>query len=751
MIKWILQRNNMFIKFAAKYGKILINVIVIAAIVVAVFLLNPWDIFGDGLKLNPTANNVSAIKKIGQLITAEYYGETIATFDQSKLNLMGEDSINARANLIFQKLKQDVLYAHAKNLLDEKSDEKGSVPFIKKLFRWASNPKKGFSDYMDNVIKENLKLLNDPLSKTVIMYYLKGSSNINKRKIEKIEKKDIEDALWLMMQEIKSKTEGLSDKQFDTYMQEGLPMYDNQVFSDFYYDKLRGENEQELKKELAIIGRGWVKAGIDFGTLDENNLMFDKEQGVVHLFGLHPEILNADINPWFIPEKKIPGFQIIEANRKVNFEDAKTVKKYCIQKLRKMAIEAGILEQAERQAKESLKSFLSIITGIEVKEVHFYYDVFSVLSQELVADEFISYEEARMLDTLISHQIDTIIRLDGLIKNYTTNQRLKDVKINQLKLAIKRFKKCKYEGREQNYNRLAYLVYRVAADSILTPSELDELSAERWDLETMLNTHSAKKGKLQKKFIEKEIWYEDTLDFINEYNDAIDRIVGNVKAIAGFENTAIPIKKWKNVKNQYPESFLFNITMGEDSVYLTLLDSIYNKNNLVFYKYPLHIKKDWKELIKSKENFMLPKQNKPVGIRKGKLLNNSLATIYRTRNTDPIRVDTIIKISHVLPNTIKWETKVQADSTKIYTEMAIGDTITFSDRKKNNTWEIDPITSNDADVNAYLKYIVNYYETEVSGWSFTKASKKFKKGLDTESIKLKTGKWVRSMQSKFSY
>lgn len=726
-------------KLFAKYGKILIHVIVVAAIVVAVFLINPWNMFGDGLNLQPTANNVSAIRKIGQLITAEYYGETIATFDQSKLRLIEEDDVNARADLIFRKLKQDVLNAHVKSILKENTEEKSGF-FQFKWFRWASNPKKDFKTYLDDIGVDTLQILKDPLSKTVVEYYLNGSSDLKKRDVRKINK-STEDALWLLMQEVKSKTEGLLDKEFDAYMQEGLPMFDNQVFSDFYYEKKRDENKKELKKELAIIGRGWVKAGIDFGTLDENNLMFDKEQGIVHLFGVHAEILNADINPWFIPEKKIPGFQIIEANRRVDFNDAKKVKKYCVEKLRKMALDAGILEQAERQAKESLAGFISLVSGVEVKEVYFHYDKFSVLSQEFLSDEFISFEEARMLDTLIAHQIDTIIKLDDQKKNYTANQSLKKVKVNQLKMAIERFKKCQYEGQatgskrnggnESGYNRLAYLVYRVNADSVLTRNEFEEVKSQRWDLDTILNTTSSKGPEGKKRLIEKEIWYADPLDFINEYNSAIDEIRDQIFVFGDFDTISYDTTEWAGKRDSILKTSPFNVKYHNNEVFVKWVSPVHDKVILSDSKYPLRISENWKDNIADKKKFSV--EDLTDSTLKVKLENRVLVDIPSNSSLDSLKISTRFIVG-----------QKQNDTKKL-------DTIIFTAKKKNTSWEIDSFTSQNKEIRAYLKYIVNYYETEEKGWSFANASQGLRSFMNPDSLNRKTGKWIESVKSRFTH
>ena len=83
----------MFSLLFIKYGKLILQALIVVAIIVAVFLLNPFNIFGTGLKLENTANMVSNVRTIGQLITAEYYGEVIATLDESQLNMIEEDNL----------------------------------------------------------------------------------------------------------------------------------------------------------------------------------------------------------------------------------------------------------------------------------------------------------------------------------------------------------------------------------------------------------------------------------------------------------------------------------------------------------------------------------------------------------------------------------------------------------------------------------------------------------------------------------
>ena len=120
------------IGFFTKYGKLLLEILIVLGIVSVIVWINPANIFGGGIKLRTTANNLSSVKNIGQLVTAEYYGETIATYAHAKLKLVNDDDVNDKANMLFLEIKQDLLNTHLKTLkknytVKELSDDKGGL------------------------------------------------------------------------------------------------------------------------------------------------------------------------------------------------------------------------------------------------------------------------------------------------------------------------------------------------------------------------------------------------------------------------------------------------------------------------------------------------------------------------------------------------------------------------------------------------------------------------------------------------
>ena len=117
----------MIIKLLFKNWKLILDIAIILAIIVLVFLWNPKNIFGNGLELHDTANMVAEIKEIGELITAEYYGEVIASDEEATLGVLDIDSVElAGINLYNGTVKKTILsqYVKESGVVYEKASEK---------------------------------------------------------------------------------------------------------------------------------------------------------------------------------------------------------------------------------------------------------------------------------------------------------------------------------------------------------------------------------------------------------------------------------------------------------------------------------------------------------------------------------------------------------------------------------------------------------------------------------------------------
>lgn len=591
----------MILALLRKYGRVLLDVLIVLGIVLIIFVWNPWNIFGGGLKLHQTANNVTSVQKIGQLVTAEYYGETISTIDQSRLRLIYSDDVNARADLLFVQIKQELLANHAQQVLNDIQEEEKTP----KIFRWLRFSRKSKRHFKKAIKESDLmassstdaSIVNDSLYQPVMEYYWRHQKQSRRKMTSKpIDAKDLSDALWLLTQEITSNLERLDEQAFETWLNQGLPGQGDAVFTDFYYAKKdAGLTNREQKKKLSMIGRGWVKAGFNFETLDERHFILDKERGAVHLFGVKAEILDADINPWFIPEKQIPGFQLLEYNNKVDFEDAKLVKRYCVEKLRKKALDAGILEQAELLGKESVKSFISLVSGIEIKEVYFHYDRFSVITKEVLKDEFISYEEALLVEQLISQQVDSILTLDAMKVNYKQNQQLIELNQQRLTASIHHLKSCWFEKKNQYYNRFASTVHRITADSILTTGEFKEIETLKRPLNKVLHPGTNRTAHT----LAQATWFSDPYETIREYNAAIDTIINRTNYYGDIRDTILvnDVNTIQSLLALAEQTTIVSQTTIKDSIAVSYVLPNNKADQLNNLRYPFSVPSQWKSLL----------------------------------------------------------------------------------------------------------------------------------------------------------
>ncbi|MEM6736753.1 MAG: hypothetical protein AAF620_11865 [Bacteroidota bacterium] len=147
-----------------------------------------------------------------------------------------------------------------------------------------------------------------------------------------------------------------------------------------------------------------MKAGFKFNELNDGNFVYDRSRQIIHFFGFHAEILNQDINPWFIPEKRVPGFQIIAEKN----SDFYQLKQHCVNKLVNNAKKAGIVSQAQKNGEEALKEFFSLLTGDEIKTVVFHQDELIYESNEILKDSLIDFDEISLIDSLVSKNIRAI-------------------------------------------------------------------------------------------------------------------------------------------------------------------------------------------------------------------------------------------------------------------------------------------------------------------------------------------------------
>lgn len=469
------------ITLITKYWKVILDAILIVALIVLVFIWNPFNLFGKGINLKPTTNMVMEVREIGQLVTAQYYGEVVASLGEARLNLLQEDNLTERGDYFYRKLKQDIFSSYKSLVLNpveqaKKKNQKNRAQRKgrkKALDEIASDYGKEYSsgdhqtfitDTLDIIL---LCIVETQISKPV-------SENLTKFKKEKKRDKFRSKRLENLYDEIAHKHAVLNEDDFKEYLEQGFA--NNTSFSSFYYNIT--EEEIKNKEQLAMIGRGSVKAGFDFTELSDRNIRFDENKNILHIFGVKPTILNYDINPWFIPQQAVPGFDIVQAGRKANFLDAVKVKSYCRNKLKASALEAGILEEAQRYGSEVMKSFFTLVMDKEILQVRFHDDLEDVYYQQIASDSIIDYSEIPFIQTIEQEYLLKIDTTKKEILKSVYQQQFQDLlyKLRKLNIRMK-------DSTETPFSYFSYRLFHIISDSTLTEKSYAKItSAIRWKI-----------------------------------------------------------------------------------------------------------------------------------------------------------------------------------------------------------------------------------------------------------------------------
>ncbi len=347
----------MWSKIISSAGFLLQVIIVVAAVLLFSFF-DPFNIFGSNKKtLRDTPITLSSIKEIGELITAEYYGEVLGSLKE--INVEQLDS-----NI-------DVLAELNHNFAEAMADMRNKNLEFKGLFK-----KRKIENYFDDNYAD---IRNDPYF-GYLMNYLEGSLHLN------------------------------NERQVFKYF------YDNdkytgddisaEVLKDLPKDtrKVFVADKQLLKKQIVMLGRGSVKAGYKFDNFSENNFKYSTASNIVYFIGLTPEILSCNINPWFIPEKKVKGFELIlYTGKAADPKYVEEVKEKCVEELRESAMKQDILSKAEANARENLKSFFSLLLANPVNDVVFLDSKTDVYLYELKLDGKIVNSELSVIDSILSN------------------------------------------------------------------------------------------------------------------------------------------------------------------------------------------------------------------------------------------------------------------------------------------------------------------------------------------------------------
>ena len=364
-----------------KASSLILQIIVVVAAVLVFSWLDPFNILAPTkLKLKNTPVQVQSIKEIGQLITAEYYGEVIASLNE----VVGEKQYSEMQE--FNYIVDD-FHNEFKMTIDDFVEEE-----------------KDLSNQKDKIYQAFLKfaseLTSDSLYNSYLYYINEKIKNRNYkrndlgRNLQTNEKETLIKRLYLNRNKWHDQLNEIETDEFKRVKTEVIQ---------------RKAKKEYRNSRLVLIGRGWVKAGFDFGTFNERNFRYDDVRKRIHFIGIQPQIISATINPWFIPEEGVEGFEFLIAERgaRLKPEYTKMVKTRCLDKLQQQAMDKQILERSQKNAESYLKDFFSLLMDDNINGVYFHTDYLDYTLDVILADSVIRNEELYTIDSTLVYYYNT--------------------------------------------------------------------------------------------------------------------------------------------------------------------------------------------------------------------------------------------------------------------------------------------------------------------------------------------------------
>lgn len=310
-----------------------------AILLVVAGLVVWWNPFGwrfDGPKLKGTPVSIKSIRAIGQLVTAEYYGEVVQS--SADIFTVSKDSLLKLMELSYNDIRAII------NEIETKPEYDARGPFKKEA---------------------RLNILRYQFPEVYGSRQCRDIMMLTGREEEKFALEYIRDNSW------------------GTFL---AKRYNN------YY------SNEAIKQEVVYVGRGWVKAGIDIQNFGVDNFSYSADSQRITIKGIVPEIFDADINPWFVPELKIKGFEILRSRgQRIRPQMVSRVKEQCKQKLVEDALVRGVLLKAKQNAEESLLHLFTLLLDKQI--LHLTIDVakYDLILKGVLYDNFIGRAETEYL------------------------------------------------------------------------------------------------------------------------------------------------------------------------------------------------------------------------------------------------------------------------------------------------------------------------------------------------------------------
>ncbi len=379
------------IAYLIKNWKLLLDIVIVVAGIIVFTVLDPFGMFSKR-NLRSTANLVSSVKDIGELVTSEYYGEVISSLNETFIFDLPEDTVTEKFEECLYQLKLNCNNAIYRNKTVKQFLRSSELNAIRSEFNRSNEyiynhlivllAVNMIEPDEDKFFKENKQTLQGNTEQRVIKRIYNHIESINK----KYKKNKI--------------TEEEKDAEINSYINE-IPVYIESSANFHYHLNNMALNKRERKRDIVFIGRGWVKAGYKFEELNERNFAYDENNKLIRFYGLSPIVLDKDINPWFIPENKIKGFELVDFYKGATFEEAKIVKKRCKEKLLEQAYHAGIMKQAQKNGEEALKNFFSLLLDEPDLKVEFQPLPYQNELNLIKSDTLITVNEALKINAIL--------------------------------------------------------------------------------------------------------------------------------------------------------------------------------------------------------------------------------------------------------------------------------------------------------------------------------------------------------------
>ncbi|WP_346860912.1 DUF4230 domain-containing protein [uncultured Draconibacterium sp.] len=404
-------------------------------IVLLLFILFLWVACKQSPVLKDTVLSLKEIKEIGELVTAEYYGEVI-----SGHSLL---LVNERVDPVFYKSLEKI-----RNEL-------------------AMNREKIGKEFDAGITADTIEIgrIND---KKIVLFRNRKIEKL-KKKVEKKEKKkekkqatiatkihseDYEASIKILLDAtgIKRKKlllELIESEKNDTVIYE---TYKTNIKDYFVADK----------KELVYIGRGAVKVGYNLKQLDSTNIFFSENRDTVYLLDFDPYITDLDINPYFFypsdsankdQDTVFFGFQIIYQNnqKKFTLEEVNKIKSDCKIQLRQEALKRDIYSNAHKNAEEALHTFFSLLKSEndrQIEKVIISHSKYFYYKSDFLYDLRIDSSEFREIEELIHQDLDSLDIESFKYQTLEYQQQHLDKFINEL------YKTAQYSNNYQKWDSL---------------------------------------------------------------------------------------------------------------------------------------------------------------------------------------------------------------------------------------------------------------------------------------------------------